>query len=63
MDFPMNPLANNFDTPDGPDQEMLDEMTRQSANSPQKRIEHLVQFNEDQAVAVLRAWMREGKAA
>ncbi|MDB5596826.1 MAG: fliF [Hyphomicrobiales bacterium] len=63
MDFPVNPLANNFDAPDGPDQEMLDEMTRQSANSPQKRIEHLVQFNEDQAVAVLRAWMREGKAA
>jgi flagellar M-ring protein FliF len=46
-----------------PEQSMLDDMARTNARSPQRRLENLVQFNEDQAVAVLRAWMREGKAA
>jgi flagellar M-ring protein FliF len=46
-----------------PEQSMLDDMARSNARSPQRRLENLVQFNEDQAVAVLRAWMREGKAA
>jgi flagellar M-ring protein FliF len=46
-----------------PEQSMLDDMARNNARSPQRRLEHLVQLNEDQAVAVLRAWMREGKPA
>ena len=46
-----------------PEQSMLDDMARSNARSPQRRLEHLVQLNEDQAVAVLRAWMREGKPA
>ncbi|MDO9442854.1 MAG: flagellar basal-body MS-ring/collar protein FliF [Beijerinckiaceae bacterium] len=64
-DFSMSGLGNAAvdDTADWPEQGMLDDMARQSARSPQKRLEHLVRFNEDQAVAVLRQWMREGTAA
>jgi flagellar M-ring protein FliF len=67
------PAMNDFQMPGGmmaeaeseewPEQSMLDDMARSNARSPQRRLEHLVQLNEDQAVAVLRAWMREGKPA
>lgn len=60
----MNPLGQvGAGESDWPDQGMLDDMERNSAHSPQKRLEHLVQVNEDQAVAVLRQWMRERNAA
>jgi flagellar M-ring protein FliF len=56
-------MMNEADTEAWPEQSMLDDMARSTARSPQRRLEHLVQLNEDQAVAVLRSWMREGKPA
>jgi flagellar M-ring protein FliF len=46
-----------------PEDEMLGDLARNNARSPQKRLEHLIQYNEDQAVAIMRAWLREGKIA
>ena len=62
-DFQLSGMMNDPDPEAWPEQSMLDDMARSNARSPQRRIEHLVQLNEDQAVAVLRSWMREGKAA
>jgi len=46
-----------------PEDEMLGDIARNNARSPQKRLENLIQYNEDQAVAIMRAWLREGKIA
>ncbi len=62
-DFQFAGMADEAAPEAWPEQSMLDDMARTNARSPQRRLENLVQFNEDQAVAVLRAWMREGKAA
>jgi flagellar M-ring protein FliF len=62
-DFQFAGMADEPEAEAWPEQSMLDDMARSNARSPQRRLENLVQFNEDQAVAVLRAWMREGKAA
>jgi flagellar M-ring protein FliF len=63
LDFQM-PAMMGADSQEGwPDQSMLDDLASRNARSPQRRLEQLVQFNEDQAVAVMRAWMREGKPA
>jgi len=62
-DFQLSGMMNEADTEAWPEQSMLDDMARSTARSPQRRLEHLVQLNEDQAVAVLRSWMREGKPA
>ncbi len=62
-DFMMPSMMPDTDPGEWPDQSMLDDMTNRNARSPQKRLEHLVQFNEDQAIAVMRSWMREGKPA
>lgn len=44
-------------------QAMIDDLASRNARSPTRRLEQLIQFNEDQAVSVLRSWLREGKAA
>ncbi|MDB5642865.1 MAG: hypothetical protein JWN07_2182, partial [Hyphomicrobiales bacterium] len=62
-DFQLSGMMSEPEPEAWPEQSMLDDMARSSARSPQRRLEHLVQLNEDQAVAVLRAWMREGKPA
>jgi flagellar M-ring protein FliF len=62
-DFQLPGTMTEEDAEAWPEQSLLDNMARSNARSPQRRLEHLVQLNEDQAVAVLRSWMREGKAA
>jgi flagellar M-ring protein FliF len=56
-----------MDDPGGGDdwsgQAMIDDLASRNARSPTRRLEQLIQFNEDQAVSVLRSWLREGKAA
>ncbi len=43
--------------------DLLDELTRNRANSPKVRIEKLVDFDEAQAAAILKQWIHEKEAA
>ena len=45
------------------DDEPLFDDPAPKGRTPQRRLEQLIQFNEDQAVAIMRSWLREGKAA
>ncbi len=43
--------------------ELLDELTRNRANSPKVRLEKLVDFDEAQAAAILKQWIHQKEAA
>lgn len=43
--------------------DLLDELTRNRANSPKVRLEKLVEFDEAQAAAILKQWIHEKEAA
>nr|WP_192843767.1 MULTISPECIES: flagellar basal-body MS-ring/collar protein FliF [Aureimonas] len=43
--------------------DLLDELTRNRANSPKVRLEKLVEFDEAQAAAILKQWIHDKEAA
>ncbi|GGE19875.1 flagellar M-ring protein [Aureimonas endophytica] len=45
------------------DPELLEDLTRSQANSPQARLEKLVDFDEAQAASILRNWIHQKEAA
>ncbi|KAB0679903.1 flagellar basal-body MS-ring/collar protein FliF [Aureimonas leprariae] len=47
----------------GMDAELLEDLTRSQANSPQARLEKLVDFDEAQAASILRNWIHQKEAA
>ena len=47
----------------GIDPELLEDLTRSQANSPQSRLEKLVDFDEAQAASILRNWIHQKEAA
>ncbi|WP_182084919.1 flagellar basal-body MS-ring/collar protein FliF [Aureimonas sp. ME7] len=47
----------------GPSDDILEELTRNRANSPKVRIEKLVDFDEQQAAAILKQWIQQKEAA
>ncbi|WP_193227661.1 flagellar basal-body MS-ring/collar protein FliF [Aureimonas psammosilenae] len=47
----------------GIDPELLEDLTRSQANSPQARLEKLVDFDEAQAANILRNWIHQKEAA
>ena len=40
---------------------LIEDLTSKARRSPQKRLEQIVQFNEDQAAAILKQWMHQGE--
>lgn len=43
------------------DASLIEDLTSQPRRSPQKRLEQIVEFDEAQAAAVLKQWMRQGE--
>jgi flagellar M-ring protein FliF len=46
-----------------PQASFIEDLTSKPRRSPQKRLEQIVQFDEEQAAAVLKQWIRQGEAA
>jgi flagellar M-ring protein FliF len=42
---------------------LIEDLTSKARRSPQKRLEQMVQFDEDQATAILKQWMHQGERA
>lgn len=42
---------------------LIGDLTSQMDRSPQKRLEQMVEYNEDQALAILKQWLRAGAQA
>lgn len=42
---------------------LIEDLTSKARRSPQKRLEQIVQFDEDQATAILKQWMHQGERA
>jgi flagellar M-ring protein FliF len=47
----------------GGDANLIEDLTNLSRRSPQKRLEQIVEFDEEQAAAVLKQWMHQGERA
>ena len=41
---------------------LIEDLTSNPRRSPQKRLEQIVEYDEEQAAAILRQWMRQGDA-
>ena len=42
---------------------LIDDITSQPRRSPQKRLEQMIEFDEQQAAAVLKQWIHQKDAA
>jgi flagellar M-ring protein FliF len=42
---------------------LIDDLTSQLKRSPQKRLEQMVRFNDEQSAAILKRWLHEGAGA
>jgi flagellar M-ring protein FliF len=42
---------------------LIEDVTKRMNRSPQKRLEQIVEYNEEQAVAILRQWLHQDEAA
>jgi flagellar M-ring protein FliF len=58
-----NGMANNLYGNDGMDAGLLEDLTRSQANSPQSRLEKLIDFDEAQAASILKHWIHQKEAA
>ena len=47
----------------GPDANLIEDLTNKLKRSPQKRLEQMIQFDEQQAATILRQWMQQGERA
>ena len=56
-------FGSDFGPADGGDPALMEELDQMRANSPQVRLERLVDFDEEQAAAILKQWIHEKKAA
>jgi flagellar M-ring protein FliF len=45
------------------DTNLIEDLTSKARRSPQKRLEQIVQFDEEQAAAILKQWMHQGDRA
>jgi flagellar M-ring protein FliF len=45
------------------DSGLMEDLTFARSQSPQRRLEQIIEIDEDRAVAVLRQWIRQGEAA
>jgi flagellar M-ring protein FliF len=45
------------------DANLIEDLTTKARRSPQKRLEQIVQFDEDQATAILKQWIHQGERA
>jgi flagellar M-ring protein FliF len=45
------------------DANLIEDLTNKARRSPQKRLEQIVQFDEDQATAILKQWIHQGERA
>jgi flagellar M-ring protein FliF len=50
-----------FATP--PEANLIEDLTNSPRRSPQRRLEQIVEFDEEQAAAILKQWMHRGEAA
>ncbi|WP_223999888.1 flagellar basal-body MS-ring/collar protein FliF [Aureimonas sp. SA4125] len=58
-----NEMAGNLFGNDGMDAGLLEDLTRSQANSPQSRLEKLIEFDEAQAASILKHWIHQKEAA
>lgn len=56
-------FGSDFGPAGGGDPALMEELDQMRANSPQVRLERLVDFDEEQAAAILKQWIHEKKAA
>ncbi len=42
---------------------LIEDLTNKARRSPQKRLEQIVQFDEEQAAAILKQWIHQGERA
>jgi flagellar M-ring protein FliF len=45
------------------DASLIADLTEKLDRAPQRRLEQMVDFDEEQAAAILKQWLREGEAA
>ena len=50
-------------SPDWAEPNLIEDLTSKPRRSPQRRLEQLVEFDEEQAVAILKQWIHRGGAA
>lgn len=55
-------LANSHRTVDEAEPNLIADLTSKRGRTPQKRLEQMIDYDEEQAAAVLRQWLREAKA-
>jgi flagellar M-ring protein FliF len=55
------PRLSGWQTSD--DSSLIEDLTRSPRRSPQRRLEQIVELDEEQAAAVLKQWMRFGERA
>jgi flagellar M-ring protein FliF len=48
---------------DDGDVNLIEDVTKKMNRSPQKRLEQIVEYDEAQAVAILRQWLHQDEAA
>ena len=48
---------------DAPAPDLIGDLTSQMDRTPQRRLEQMVDYDEDQAVAILKQWLRGGAQA
>ena len=46
-----------------PEPNLIEDLTDNNKRTPVKRLEHIVEFDEQQAVNILKLWMRERSPA
>ena len=50
-------------SPDWSEPNLIEDLTSKPRRSPQRRLEQLVEFDEEQAVAILKQWIHRGGEA
>ena len=68
MSLPPGPspaAAMNFSTEPWNDEEpnLIEDVTSRPRRTPQKRLEQMIEFDEQQAASVLKQWIHRGAAA
>jgi flagellar M-ring protein FliF len=42
---------------------LIEDVTKRMNRSPQKRLEQIIEYDEEQAAAILRQWLHQDEAA
>ena len=43
--------------------DFLDELTNKEKHSPQKRLQRMIEFNEERAATILKKWIHQGRSS